>query len=336
MRRLITLTTIAVLVGSLSAVQAGAQSQGEVDEAAERAADAGSATQLATANYDRLRQVLGTTEFNLLQTQEGYKQANADLESAVLNAAQVIAQVEAAESEIRSGRDRADEAIAEAYMQATGLGSVFWLTDTAADASIIAGAFANARSKAEETALSLSVQRNELSALRDDYEDSQAELKLRQGQLEASATLLEGAVALLGEDVAVAFANVEATDAAYRLALDDLAEEQRRFNATRGVEGWRELVEQYFPGGLVRQALEVMRCESRGNPDATNPTSGAAGLFQFLDTTWAWASVRAGFANTSRYDPEPNVASAAWLVNYSLSIDDPRGAWAHWECQPGS
>ncbi len=336
MRRLIALTAIAALAGSLTSAPAGAQSQREVDEATARAASAGQAAEGATQNLDRLRQVLGATEFNLIQTQEGYKQANAGLESAVLNAAQIIAQVQTAESEIRSGRARADEAIAEAYMQSSGLGSVFWLTDTVANASIVVGVFAELRLRAEETALSLGTRRAELSDLRDDYENSQAELRLRQDQLEVSAGLLEGAVVSLGEDVAVAFANVQATDTAYRQALNDLAEEQRRLKATLGVEGWRELVEQYFPPDLVGQALEVMRCESSGNPDATNPTSGAAGLFQFLDTTWAWASVRAGFGNTSRYDPEPNVASAAWLVNYSLSINDPRGAWAHWECQPSS
>ncbi|HDH03152.1 MAG TPA: hypothetical protein ENH15_02775, partial [Actinobacteria bacterium] len=196
---------------------------------------------------DRSRQVLGATEFNLIQTQEGYKQANAGLESAVLNAAQIIAQVQTAESEIRSGRARADEAIAEAYMQSSGLGSVFWLTDTVANASIVVGVFAELRLRAEETALSLGTRRAELSDLRDDYENSQAELRLRQDQLEVSAGLLEGAVVSLGEDVAVAFANVQATDTAYRQALNDLAEEQRRLKATLGVEGWRELVEQYFP-----------------------------------------------------------------------------------------
>lgn len=334
MHRIAALVALAVLVGSLASSPADAQSRQDVDDAAARADQAASAADQATAQYEQLRQVLDSTEFNLVRTQDAYRQANNDLESAVLNAAQVIDQVEAAEAGVRSRRDTADVAIAEAYMQSAGLGGAFWLTDTVADASIVAGVLAEVRASAAEAAASLGEQRSELSALRLRYESSQADLRLRQDQLDAAADRLEEAVAMLGTEVAIAFAAVEATDAAYRKALSDFEEQQRRFNATRGVEGWRTLVETLFPPDLVQQALEVMSCESRGNPDATNARSGAAGLFQFLDSTWAWASVQAGYGGSSRYDPEPNVASAAWLVGYSLAIGDPRGAWAHWECQP--
>ena len=334
MHRIAALVALAALVGSLASSPAVAQTRQDVDDAAATADQAASAADQAAAQYERLRQVLETTEFNLVLTQDAYRKANTDLESAVLNAARVIDQVETAEAGVRSRRDKADVAIAEAYMQSAGLGGAFWLTDTVADASIVAGAFAEVRASAAEAAASLGEQRSELSELRLRYESSQAELRLRQDQLDASADRLEEAVVMLGTEVAIAFAAVEATDVAYREALSDLEEQQRRLNATRGVEGWRALVERHFPPDLVQQALEVMSCESRGNPDATNPGSGAAGLFQFLDSTWAWASVQAGYGGSSRYDPEPNVASAAWLVGYSLSIGDPRGAWAHWECQP--
>lgn len=332
MRRLAILLVVTLLVAAAMPVRA--QSQQEVDEA-EAAADAAAQdAQAAAAEHDRLRGVLDATELDLVTTQDAYRRANEDLEAAVLAAAQIFAEVESAETEVRAERNEADTAIAEAYMQSAGLGGAFWLTDTVTDAAIVAGAFAEVRASAEEAAVELVTHRSELSGLHARYEESQASLIARQAQLLIAADELDAAVARLGDEVSRAFRAVEATDAAYRAALDELQEQQRRLNAIRGVEGWRALVERHFPPELVQQALEVMHCESRGNPDATHPRSGAAGLFQFLESTWAWASVSAGFGGASRYDPEANVGSAAWLVGHSIRIGDPRGPWAHWECQP--
>jgi hypothetical protein len=100
----------------------------------------------------------------------------------------------------------------------------------------------------------------------------------------------------------------------------------------RDVEEWRPLVSDYFRAGLVDDALAVMDCESRGNPLALNPVSGAAGLFQFIPNTWEWASENAGFAGVSPFEPEANIAAAAWLVERSIEAGD--GAWSHWNCRP--
>jgi soluble lytic murein transglycosylase-like protein len=82
----------------------------------------------------------------------------------------------------------------------------------------------------------------------------------------------------------------------------------------------------------VEEALVVIQCESLGDPDAYNPYSGASGLFQFLPATWATVSPRAGFAGASPFDPEANIGTAAWLVDYYTS----RGAhpWSAWTCRP--
>lgn len=48
----------------------------------------------------------------------------------------------------------------------------------------------------------------------------------------------------------------------------------------------------------------IMYCESKYNPSATNPYSGAKGLFQFLDSSWAiWGQ-------GSVYDPVRNIDAA--------------------------
>jgi hypothetical protein len=134
--------------------------------------------------------------------------------------------------------------------------------------------------------------------------------------------------------LAQAYTELNEADARYRAALTDLEAAQRKLATFRGAGQWRPIVERYFPADLVEDALWVMQCESRGNPDATNPVSGAAGLYQFLPGTWAYASAAAGFAGASRYDPEAQIAAAAWLVQQSIRVGHPRGPWGHWSCRP--
>lgn len=98
------------------------------------------------------------------------------------------------------------------------------------------------------------------------------------------------------------------------------------------VERWRPLVSSYFPAARVDEALTVIRCESYGDPNAYNPYSGAGGLFQFLPSTWATVSPRAGFEGASVFDPEANIGTAAWLTGYYASKgSDP---WSAWGCRP--
>ena len=52
------------------------------------------------------------------------------------------------------------------------------------------------------------------------------------------------------------------------------------------VEQWRSLVAAHFPPSEVERALCILWAESRGNPGAVNPSSGAAGLWQFIPSTW--------------------------------------------------
>lgn len=98
-----------------------------------------------------------------------------------------------------------------------------------------------------------------------------------------------------------------------------------------GVEQWRGLVAAYFPAWAVDQALSVMQCESRGNPNATGAANDA-GLFQFIPSTWAWVSAEIGRAGQSPYDPVANVHAASWLFNYGSGGRGP--SWAHWTCKP--
>ena len=61
-------------------------------------------------------------------------------------------------------------------------------------------------------------------------------------------------------------------------------------------------------------ALCVAERESNFDPLAVNPATGAAGVFQFIPSTWASLSALAGRGGTSVFDARSNVAVAAWTV----------------------
>ncbi len=88
-------------------------------------------------------------------------------------------------------------------------------------------------------------------------------------------------------------------------------------------EDWRPLVAAFFAPDDVERALDVMQCESFGNPDAKNPRSTASGLFQHLASMWPPRAAAAGFAGADVFEPVANVGTAAWLVYEG-------GGWSHW------
>jgi hypothetical protein len=97
------------------------------------------------------------------------------------------------------------------------------------------------------------------------------------------------------------------------------------------VERWRSLVQVYFPVSRVDEALAVLQCESLGDADAYNPYSGASGLYQFLPSTWASSSPKAGFSGASAFDGEANIGTAAWLANRYEELG--KGFWGPWSCR---
>jgi hypothetical protein len=92
------------------------------------------------------------------------------------------------------------------------------------------------------------------------------------------------------------------------------------------VAQWLPLVAKHFDPEDVGTAMCIMALESGGNPDAKNPRSTAAGLFQFLRSTWdnmVPASVSGGsYASGQVYQPEANIRSAAWLQDAA--------GWTQW------
>ena len=98
------------------------------------------------------------------------------------------------------------------------------------------------------------------------------------------------------------------------------------------VERWRatslEALSLYGQEHQVDRFLRVMQCESRGNPDAFNASSGASGLMQHLENYWPWRAKMAGFEGASPFDPVANIYTSAWLL-----FEHRAGGWQHWECK---
>ncbi len=78
-----------------------------------------------------------------------------------------------------------------------------------------------------------------------------------------------------------------------------------------------ELIRDRF-GSLGSRTEEVALCvaeaESNFDPLAVNQSTGAAGVFQFLPSTWASLSKLAGRGGASVFEARANVAVAAWTV----------------------
>lgn len=87
--------------------------------------------------------------------------------------------------------------------------------------------------------------------------------------------------------------------------------------------GWQGLVEAHFPPAQVAKACSVLMCESNGNPTARNPSSTAAGLFQFLTSTHQ-AYGDTAYPTAADAPPASQVAAAARLYHA-------RG-WQPWVC----
>ena len=96
------------------------------------------------------------------------------------------------------------------------------------------------------------------------------------------------------------------------------------------VERWRDDVAAAIaayggPASDVDLFLTIMHRESRGQPEATNPTSGAAGLMQHMPQYWDQRAISAGYAGASPYDPIANINVSAWLLYQATG-----GGWGHW------
>ncbi len=327
-RLILVLVLVVPLVGGLARAS-------ELDDARSEAEAAEAARDRAAAENDDARAVRDELGAQVVDALGRLRQANEDADLAASRHLGLIEEITELEERAANLRSAIQDSAVEAYMRsALGSGLLMWNADSFEEVALLTETAREAAVTTRSEIATLDLTRTALGSARLAAEEESA----RSAQFRASAASIHDELeALFGQADAVAaatLANLELTEIAYARALTELEAAERRAAALAGVLHWRPLVETYFPPDLVEEALRVMRCESSGNPDAVNASSGASGLFQFLDTTWAWAAPQAGMAGRSRFDAEANVASAAWLVDYTIRTDHPRGRWAHWTCQP--
>lgn len=159
-----------------------------------------------------------------------------------------------------------------------------------------------------------------------------------------TTSLAAAAIALAtGSTPAAAVEPAELSDArsAYRIAQLEIAEraqelmlaELRTLNGPYDnmsdvawdVERWRPVVATYFPENRIDWALDIISCESHGDPLAKNPRSSASGLFQHLARLWPERAAAAGWEGADVFDPTANIAVSAWLLDH--------GGTSHWVCK---
>jgi hypothetical protein len=91
-----------------------------------------------------------------------------------------------------------------------------------------------------------------------------------------------------------------------------------------GVDHWRV-------SGGVRKAMSIARCESGFHPHTSNSTSSAAGVYQFLHSTWSavkrhYREVMRRFSLSDRVlNARSNVVLA---IRYAHA-----GGWSPWSCR---
>ena len=171
--------------------------------------------------------------------------------------------------------------------------------------------------------------------------DAEAAVVAQVASTETNSALVPAAVSVAAQqaiirDLQVRILALDQQLAGAHLELNEVRKAaQRRLGINDATEQWRPLVAKYFPQSVVDDALWVMWCESRGDPEARAfPKSSATGLYQFIDSTWRTVAPRAGLAGADRTDPEANIAAAAWLWELSGGTRHPSGAWGPWSCRP--
>jgi hypothetical protein len=312
-----------------------ANAETELEKAERLAAETQRSRNVAESAYVTDRATASDLEVRLSVTLETYQRVNAELENLGLQLAGERADMDVIRAEVIALDNEAQERAVGAYIRSLAApGSSMFLSGTFESLSVANETIKRASELDESLFEQLDSRRADLAEHTIELQSGLDDLALLNDELAAARIELDELFTLADARVAEAFRNLEAADEEYRAAQADLKEAQAKYRWTGSVEQWRWLVEKYFPADRVDEALRVMACESRGNPNAKNPSSSATGLFQFLDGTWAWMSVMSGWGGYSRLDPEANTAVAAYLMNFSIRSGHPGGAWGHWECKP--
>ncbi|MDH3191055.1 MAG: transglycosylase SLT domain-containing protein [Acidimicrobiia bacterium] len=361
------LATILALSVSLTDGQfARAQS---VDDAQEQAEAAERQAAVAAGLVDEAVANRAQLELDLLNTITRINQLSDELSRLSVGLDRISEQLGYADVELAGiDQDIALRAV-DAYMNALSSAPVIVVNSSNVEEAMVTGVVAGEVISSDQSAFdALIVKKRDLESLREQFLAQQEAVAAKQEEFDREVELLAELYETANSTVADAIRAANAADAAHRAALEGVeaaaakaAEEDRQDTTTTTatttpgsatattspsaattttssypwtpppeVEQWRSLVAQFFPANRVDEALHIMWCESRGDPNAYNPYSGASGLFQFIPSTWATTAGLAGFPGASPFDPVANTGSAAWLANRYEELG--QYYWTAWNC----
>jgi transglycosylase-like protein with SLT domain len=157
------------------------------------------------------------------------------------------------------------------------------------------------------------------AALKQSLIDHERGLEQQRSQIRASRADLQGQI----EQLNAQFRHLQAMAAEAAAAAQPAPPATTRPGRVPSDSIRAIIVAAFSPLGQnsVTWALRVAACESGYNPYAVNRSSGAAGLFQFMPSTWAHSP----WAAQSPFDPVANSQAAAWLLA--------RSGGGQWVCQ---
>lgn len=273
-------------------------------------------------------------QLNALLTQIAARQRELRAIRADLEA--TAGRVAALGAEIQSRQEALNVRAAQVYMTPpVGILEVVLSAQSLRDADDVLYFMAEAAQSDADLILELDSERTRLAA-------QQARLQGLRDQARAALGQLDRMAAELGDRLALqrALADQLAHDRGEAAALvPQVSEDQRKAPPPPppdpdpeppkppdpGPEAVKAFIAQYFaPLGQkqVDIALCVAEAESGFDPHAENPITGAAGVFQFIPSTWESLSEAAGWGGASVFDAEANVAVAAWTVE--------QAGWGGW------
>ncbi len=152
---------------------------------------------------------------------------------------------------------------------------------------------------------------------------------------ELTIPLAEYRAKILREDLATRLPRSDAAAAALPISGpipfqpgDDLTDGRYALRGQLTEDQMVRLIAAYFPERYHTWALAVALCESTWYTFAESPISTAAGLWQFIRTTWNWVAGETGtgtYASGAVFDAYDQARNASWLVQ--------NGGKQHWVCK---
>jgi peptidoglycan hydrolase CwlO-like protein len=319
----VALASIIMLLLANPALSARADKATDLDEARQQLRAITSRIDQAAAEGDSLDAELRDLLGRIVEREAEMRAIQMDLHS-------TAGRVEALEAGIRSGQYALDRRAAQVYMSPpVGALDAVLSAQSLNEAGDVLYFLAESAQSDADLIVHLS---NEQIRL----EWQRARLGDLQDQAQAALDRLEGLATELGERLALQRALVDqmARDRGEAAALVTQLNQQEEEAPPPdpdpspdppkppdpGPEAVKAMIAEYF-APLGQETVDIALCvagkESGFDPHAENPLTGAAGVFQFLPSTWEALSGAAGWGGVSVFDAEANVAVAAWTVEHS-------------------